>query len=96
MVSSGYCTAQNPDGSVSCRISDFDLLTRTRWTVEINLPKDKGWFTTSSFWHNGNSGSQPYYNWVNTGVDATDDLDLIYPGTYSIGHGGETIPSAYE
>ena len=87
-----YRTAQNPDGSVSCWISDFDLLTRTRWTVEINLPKDKGWFTTSSFWHNGNSGSQPYYNWVNTGVDATDDLELIYPGTYSIGHEGETIP----
>jgi Tfp pilus assembly protein PilF len=87
-----YTTVQNPDGSVSCLISDFDLLTRTRWTVVINLPKDKGWFTTSSFWHNGNSGSQPYYNWVNTGITATEDLELIYPGTYSIGHGGETIP----
>ena len=87
-----YRTAQNPDGSVSCWISNFDLITRTRWTVEINLPKDKGWFTTSSFWHNSNSGSQPYYNWVNTGIKATEDLELIYPGTYSIGHGGETIP----
>ena len=87
-----YRTVQKSDGSVSCFISDFDLLTRTRWTVEINLPKDKGWFTTSSFWHNGNSSSQPYYNWVNTGIDATEDLELIYPGTYSIGHGGETIP----
>ena len=84
-----YCTFQNPDGSVSCWISDFDLLTRTRWTVEINLPRDKGWFTTSSFWHNGGSGSQPYYNWVNTAVKASDDLEMIYPGTYSIGHGGD-------
>jgi len=87
-----YMVKQNSDGSASCLISDFDLLTRTRWTVEINLPKDKGWFTTTSFWHNGNSGSQPYYNWVNTGITATKDLELIYPGTYSIGHGGETIP----
>ena len=87
-----YRITQNPDSSVSCRISDFDLLTRTRWIVEINLPKDKGWFTTTSFWHNGNSGSQPYYNWVNTGITATNDLELIYPGMYSIGHGGETIP----
>ena len=86
-----YRTAQNPDGSVSCWISDFDLLTRTRWTVEINLPKDKGWFTTSSFWHNGNSGNQPYYNWVNMGITASDDLELIYPGTYSISHGGEIM-----
>ena len=87
-----YRTAQQPDGSVSCWISDFDLLTRSRWTVEINLPRDKGWFTTTSFWHNGNADSQPYYNWVNTGIDATKDLEMIYPGTYSIGHGDEAIP----
>ena len=87
-----YTTTQNADGSVSCWISDLDLLTRTRWIVEINLPKDKGWFTTTSFWHNRNSDSQPYYNWVNTGITATEDLELIYPGTYSIGHGGEIIP----
>ena len=87
-----YRTAQNPDGSVSCLISDFDRLTRTRWTVEINLPKDKGWFTTTSFWHNANSGHQPYYNWVNSGITATKDLELIYPGTYSISHEGEIIP----
>ena len=91
-----YRMVQNQDGSVSCWISDYDLLTRSRWAVEINLPKDKGWFTTSSFWHNANSDSQPYYNWVNTGIDATDDLELIYPGTYSIGHGGETIPWPYD
>ena len=87
-----YLTRQNPDGSASCFISVLDLLTRTRWTVEINLPKDKGWLSLSSFWHNGNSDSQPYYNWVNTGIKGGDDLELIYPGTYSIGHGGETIP----
>lgn len=87
-----YQTVQNSDGSASCWISDFDLLTRTRWTVEINLPKDEGWFTTSSFWHNANSESQPYYNWVNTGIDATKDLELIFPGTYSISHDGKITP----
>ena len=87
-----YLTRQNPDGGASCFVGVLDLLTRTRWTVEINLPKDKGWFSLTSFWHNANSGSQPYYNWVNTGIKGSDDLELIYPGTYSIGHGGETIP----
>lgn len=87
-----YRTAHNPDGSVSCWISNFDLITRSRWTVKINLPQDNGWFTTSSIWHNSNSASQPYYNWVNTGIKATEDLELIYPGTYSIGHGGDIIP----
>jgi len=87
-----YLTQQNENGSVSCFISDFDLFTRSRWTVEINLPKDNGWFTTSSFWHNGNSGSQPYYSWINTGVSASEDLEVICPGTYAIGQGGDTSP----
>jgi hypothetical protein len=53
---------------------------------------DKGWFSTASFWHNSNSDSQPYYNWVNTGITGADDLELILPGTYSVGHGGEILP----
>jgi tetratricopeptide (TPR) repeat protein len=83
-----YMTQVNDDGSASCFIGVLDLLTRTRWTVEINLPKDKGWFTTSSFWHNSTSGTQPYYNWVNTGVLAKEDLEFIYPGKHNIRHDG--------
>lgn len=87
-----YKTETKPDGSVSCYIGALDLLTRTHWTVEINLPKDKGWFTTRSFWHNRTGDFAPYYTWVNTGVTATDDLQLIYPATYAIGHDGRTEP----
>ena len=85
-------TKVNDDGSASCFIGVLDLLTRTRWTVEINLPKDKGWFTTRSFWHNSTSGTQPYYNWVNTGVLAKDDLEFIYPGKHNIRHDGIALP----
>ena len=87
-----YLTRKNPDGSVSCFIGVLDLLTRSRWWVEINLPKDKGWFTTSSFWHNSTDGFQPYYNWVNAGVTAKNDLNFIYPGTHVIRHDGITFP----
>ncbi|MBX2922518.1 MAG: DUF5107 domain-containing protein [Chitinophagaceae bacterium] len=87
-----YLTRANEDGSVSCFINDLDLLTRTSWTVEINLPKDKGWFTTRSFWHNKTSGTQPYYNWVNAGVLRTNDLSLVNRGTHSLEHDG----SAYD
>lgn len=87
-----YMTRTNDDGSASCFIGVLDLLTRTRWTVEINLPKDKGWFTTRSFWHNATSATQPYYNWVNTGVVAKDDLEFIYPGKHNIRHDGAALP----
>ena len=62
-----YLTQKKDDGSVSCYIGTLDLLTQTYWTIEINLPKDKAYFTTRSFWHNATNLDQPYYTWMNTG-----------------------------
>lgn len=83
-----YMTRENQDGSVSCFIGAPDLLTRTYWNVEINLPKDKAWFSTRSFWHNRTGASVPYYSWVNSAVKTGEDLEFIYPGTNRIGHEG--------
>jgi tetratricopeptide (TPR) repeat protein len=84
-----YMTRLNQDGSVSCIIGVLDLLTRTNWSVEINLQKDKAFFTTQSFWYNSTGLEQPYYHWMNTGLKAKGDLEFIYPGTKYIGHAGE-------
>ncbi|HMG91367.1 MAG TPA: DUF5107 domain-containing protein, partial [Chryseolinea sp.] len=84
-----FLTQKKDDGSVSCYIGTLDLLTRTYWTIEINLPKEKAYFTTRSFWHNSSSLDQPYYTWMNTGIKAAGDLEFIYPGTKYIGHEGE-------
>ncbi|MEP7268059.1 MAG: DUF5107 domain-containing protein [Saprospiraceae bacterium] len=84
-----YLTRMNDDGSASCIISVLDLLTRTTWIMEINLPKDKAYFTTASFWQNATKENQPYYHWMNTGIKAKGNLEFIYPGTHYIGHGGE-------
>ncbi len=84
-----YVTKTNPDGSASCFIGTLDLLTQTYWTVEINLPKDKAYFTTRSFWNNTTPLEQPYYTWMNVGMPAGNDLEFIYPGNRYIGHSGE-------
>ncbi len=84
-----YKIEEKADGSVSCYIGVQELLTETRWMIEINLPKDAVWVRTSSFWHNYSGTFQPYYNWANSAVTASDDLHLIYPAEYSIGHYGE-------
>ena len=84
-----YMTIHKPDGSVSCIIGVLDLLTRTTWHMEINLPKDKAYFTTHSFWFNSTSFNEPYYTWMNTGLRAKDDLEFIYPGNKYLGHAGE-------
>ncbi len=79
------------DGSVCCYIGVLDLLTRTRWTVEIELPDDSPRVKTRTFWHNASGQFQPYYTWVNTGVKATDDTRILYPAAYGIGHDGKTF-----
>lgn len=84
-----YLTETNEDGSVSCYIGTLDLLTQTYWTIEINLPKDKAYFTTRSFWNNATSIEQPYYTWMNVGMKASGNLEFIYPGNRYIGHNGE-------
>ncbi|MBF7090247.1 DUF5107 domain-containing protein [Flavobacterium sp. ALJ2] len=87
-----YTTITRADGSVSCIIGVLDLLTRTSWKLDINLPKDKAYFTTSSFWFNSTEFEQPYYTWMNTGIKAAGDLQFIYPGKDYIGHNGENFP----
>ena len=84
-----YITRTNADGSVSCIIGTLDLLTRTHWRMEINVPKDKAYFTTQSFWYNTTGTEQPYYHWMNAGLKAKGNLEFIYPGTKYLGHEGE-------
>jgi len=84
-----YKIINREDGSISCVIGVLDLLTRTSWKLDINLPKDKAYFTTNSFWSNTTEFEQPYYTWMNTGIKASENLQFIYPGQTYIGHNGE-------
>ncbi|WP_234998000.1 DUF5107 domain-containing protein [Parabacteroides sp. Marseille-P3160] len=87
-----YITRTNPDGSVSCFLSATDYITRSNWTVEVNLPKDKAFFTTKTTWYNASSMDQPYYQWMNAGYKAAGDIQFCYPGNCYIGHDGESNP----
>jgi tetratricopeptide (TPR) repeat protein len=87
-----YVTRQNPDGSASVVIGVLDLLTRTPWRLEVTVPADKAYFTTTSLWHNATPLEQPYYTWMNAGIKAAGNLEFVYPGTHYIGHGGEASP----
>ncbi len=84
-----YKVIKNEDGSVSCTIGVLDLLSNTQWRMEINLPKDKAYFTTRSFWYNTSGIEQPFYHWMNVGIKVDGQLEYIYPGNYYIGHDGD-------
>lgn len=84
-----YKMLENEDGSVSCIVGNYDLPSRTKWYVEIRLPKDKAYFETYAMWVNPTNLNQTYYNWMTGSAVVTDDLEFQYPGTAEIGHGGE-------
>jgi len=84
-----YMIRENADGSVSCFVSATDLFTRTRWETEINLQKDKAYFTTTTTWYNPTPLVQPYYQWMNAAYQVKGDLEFCFPGDHWIGHDGE-------
>lgn len=84
-----YIVQHKEDGSVSCTIGTLDLLTRSNWRIEINVPKDKAYFSTQAFWYNNTALEQPYYHWMNAAAKASNDLEFIYPGNKYLGHNGE-------
>jgi tetratricopeptide (TPR) repeat protein len=87
-----YLTRTNADGSISCFVGSTDLPSGTRWRVEINVPKDKAYFTTRSFWYNPSTLEQSYYHWTNAGIKVAGDLEYAYPGQYYLGHDGSNKP----
>jgi tetratricopeptide (TPR) repeat protein len=83
-----YLARTNPDGSASCWIGGLDLITRTTWRVEVRLPADRACFETRSLWHNGTAEEQPCYSWMNVGIKASGNLEIVAPGSHHIGHDG--------
>jgi len=87
-----YMIRENDDGSVSCFVGAIDLPSHTRWSVEINLPKDKAYFTTHAVWDNPTEQEQSYYHWMNMGIKTAGNLEYIFPGKYHLGHDGRNAP----
>ena len=85
-----YMLIEKEDGSVSCVVGAYELLTRTRWETEINLEKDKAYFTTTTRWQNPTPLVQPYYQWMNAAYQVKGDLEFCFPGSHWIGHDGRS------
>lgn len=84
-----YLTREQPDGSVSCYVASYEWITGTWWMVEVNLPEDKAYFTTTVTWHNASLQYQPCYQWMNAAYTVRGNAEFVYPGNASITHDGE-------
>jgi len=84
-----YLIKENEDGSVSCVVGAVDLPSGTKWNVEISLHPNNAYFETKTSWFNQTNVPTSFYHWMNAAAKASDDLEFIYPGNKTIGHGGE-------
>lgn len=84
-----YLIKKKEDGSASCFVSSYDWITRTVWSIEINLQPDKAFFTTHTTWFNQSATTQPYYQWMNAAYKAKGNAQFCYPGTNYIKHSGQ-------
>jgi len=87
-----YLVRRNPDGTVSCFVGAMDLPSRTEWRVEYRIYPDKAYIEARSLWYNTQPLDQSYYVWMNVAEKASDDLELVLPGSAWIGH-NYNVPS---
>ncbi|MBR1565012.1 MAG: DUF5107 domain-containing protein [Paludibacteraceae bacterium] len=83
-----YTVRQLSDSSASCYVASYDWITGAWWQVEINLPPDKAWFTTSVTWFNAADNNRPCYQWMNAAYSVRGNAEFIYPGNAGISHSG--------
>ena len=82
---------ENPDGSASCFVASDELITRTRWQVEIVLRPDADEFETRTIWYNASALPAPYYHWMNAAYSLKSDPEFLFPGDVAVGHEGEIV-----
>lgn len=85
-----YFCRTNADGSASYFCADTELICRTTWQVEVNLPPDADHFFTRTTWFNGSNFSTPYYQWMNAAYSVRGNPEFCFPGSAYIGHCGDS------
>lgn len=83
-----YFCRTNADGSTSCFLSDTELVCRTTWQVEVNLPADADSFLTRTTWYNGSGFPSSYYHWMNAAYSLRGDPEFFFPGEAYASHDG--------
>lgn len=74
-----YMLCENPDGSVSCRISDTDQMYGTRGGASFTLYPGKAYIEIRGQLYNRTGMPQTFLWWANPAVPVNDDTQSIFP-----------------
>ncbi|MFH1903864.1 MAG: DUF5107 domain-containing protein [Candidatus Omnitrophota bacterium] len=84
-----YKIFENPDGSASVIISEYEQIWRTRWSLKYTLRPGKSFLEQTVRIYNRSLHDSRYMYWSNFGFSVNDDTQFIFPEKAGAMHGNE-------
>lgn len=74
-----YTTTENPDGSKTIWIAEYELRHGMRWTIGITMFPGKAYFKAEGRIHNSSPFTHTFLYWANVATHVNDDYQTIFP-----------------
>ena len=74
-----YTTVENPDGSKTVWVAEYEPRHGMRWTIGITMFPGKSYFRAEGRIHNSSPLTHTFLNWANVAVHANNDYQTIFP-----------------
>lgn len=74
-----YTLSENPDGSKTVWVGEYEKRTQTRWIVGVTLEPGKSYVKTEFRYFNVTPVQNTFLFWANTAVHSNEDYQVIFP-----------------
>ena len=74
-----YTTTENPDGSKTIWVAEYELRHGMRWTIGISMFPGKSYFKIEGRIHNASPFTHTFLFWANVATHVNDNYQAIFP-----------------
>ena len=74
-----YKLTENPDGSATIWIGEFEPRHRMRWSIGISLFPNRSWVRVDGNLINATANTNSFLYWANVAVHVNEDYQVIFP-----------------
>ncbi len=74
-----YTTVDNPDGSKTIWIAEYEPRHGMRWTIGVTMFPGKSYFKAEGRIYNASPHTHTFLNWANVAVHANDNYQTFFP-----------------
>ena len=74
-----YTTTENPDGSKTVWVAEYEPRHGMRWTIGVTMFPGKSYFKAEGRIHNSSPYTHTFLNWANVAVHVNDNYQTFFP-----------------